>query len=953
MTKGTASFRWKRSSEYLTVLDELSATRLYLVSQPGPLSFQLADELSQKFRVTIGRCLSCSCSRKATSIRVSDTKDPNHGATIINNAHSSNSVATDNVTCECRKDCSCSNREPCSRTASATKETSKVPTTRRLPEDTIAEHCVHTVFVIRQVLRVPESDPIGWQVTYGDADISKLLSYKTTRQLPVAPIIESGPTNTAVKRISITPGEDICPICQNNFKADEIPPECDSTRIASSSGPPNSRIAAADGEQRKRIPASSTSIQTSITFCSTGCGSNVHVLCMKVWADHKKSVEEPITCPSCRCKWDDSSLQQLRKQSLQARLQRRVKCTNSRSGPGTQTTPDHFSLLNDESKTIQCSCCHKKLDNKILECQICNNYVLCEICFHNVSNYINLSSYSHESKADIAEAVSGAGQPTNHRRLKRLQTPVHIRHPFAKWVRSTEPVSQHTSNNEPQKVELRLVWDWQPAYRDVKVTVEQYASAKSAALNDVHEHLQHRDIQSTDYDLLLQLDRTAPGAPVCRDLSVFCIPGPLQNTLSGNGSLAANRETKALGPTGGSGMCCPATSCESEILRLSLRRTWTLEGGIDKLGACMSSADSSCLSAFSMKASFCLVVILLVNHQIRIKPANPVSSDASPKRPTKTLSVNRDNPHICGSSTIGEACLMSLPLQNREVTGLKKGTSDKRCVLCGPATNTDDFVSLRSPLEKSLLKSHSIKGNSKFEALRPGPIIHTDTILKTSVTNLTPQRFGKRNPVGSRGKELVYMTCGHVVHMACIAQLLQLRFPSASTAELSFGSDASSGATEPEVSVSGADKHRDDETCVLRCPIDCVPFLPGYLSEPRIDDSKQGESRKLTNQGNSHELPMESPKMAVTIRKTGRCQSSLSNKTVENRRANNTTDTRRIRDKAPEDMGLTELCFSCRGVSFGSSSYADLFCFTQTIQDIAEQAIYRRNRNEPRNEPKC
>jgi hypothetical protein len=35
----------------------------------------------------------------------------------------------------------------------------------------------------------------------------------------------------------------------------------------------------------------------ALTFCKFSCGNNVHAKCMKVWAEHRKSNGDKITCP--------------------------------------------------------------------------------------------------------------------------------------------------------------------------------------------------------------------------------------------------------------------------------------------------------------------------------------------------------------------------------------------------------------------------------------------------------------------------------------------------------------------------------------------------------------------------------------------------------------------------------------------------------------------------------
>ncbi|KAM7365694.1 hypothetical protein PAMP_016608 [Pampus punctatissimus] len=51
-----------------------------------------------------------------------------------------------------------------------------------------------------------------------------------------------------------------------------------------------------------------------VSFCRFGCGNNVHISCMKVWADHQQlsNREETVKCPLCR--EDFSSLELLQEQ---------------------------------------------------------------------------------------------------------------------------------------------------------------------------------------------------------------------------------------------------------------------------------------------------------------------------------------------------------------------------------------------------------------------------------------------------------------------------------------------------------------------------------------------------------------------------------------------------------------------------------------------------------------
>jgi hypothetical protein len=47
-----------------------------------------------------------------------------------------------------------------------------------------------------------------------------------------------------------------------------------------------------------------------ITFCSSGCGANIHHECMKSWKQQKSARSEAITCPLCRQLWPSENNEQ-------------------------------------------------------------------------------------------------------------------------------------------------------------------------------------------------------------------------------------------------------------------------------------------------------------------------------------------------------------------------------------------------------------------------------------------------------------------------------------------------------------------------------------------------------------------------------------------------------------------------------------------------------------------
>ena len=44
-------------------------------------------------------------------------------------------------------------------------------------------------------------------------------------------------------------------------------------------------------------------VDETLTWCRFSCGSSVHNKCMKVWAEHKVSSGDRVTCPLCRQEW--------------------------------------------------------------------------------------------------------------------------------------------------------------------------------------------------------------------------------------------------------------------------------------------------------------------------------------------------------------------------------------------------------------------------------------------------------------------------------------------------------------------------------------------------------------------------------------------------------------------------------------------------------------------------
>eukprot|EP01064_Diplonema_japonicum_P006649 TRINITY_DN14498_c0_g1_i1.p1 TRINITY_DN14498_c0_g1~~TRINITY_DN14498_c0_g1_i1.p1 ORF type:complete len:448 (+),score=85.36 TRINITY_DN14498_c0_g1_i1:37-1380(+) len=118
--------------------------------------------------------------------------------------------------------------------------------------------CLHVLFILLRVFKVPEESEVCWQKGLTDRQIQSLLDGSITMQRRAVVQKPKG------KRSSVTrqPLEeaDECPICYDTL-----------------------------------------SHSTDIVWCRKGCGNNIHTACMKEWSLHSGS--GPITCPYCRSDW--------------------------------------------------------------------------------------------------------------------------------------------------------------------------------------------------------------------------------------------------------------------------------------------------------------------------------------------------------------------------------------------------------------------------------------------------------------------------------------------------------------------------------------------------------------------------------------------------------------------------------------------------------------------------
>ncbi|KAK9823377.1 hypothetical protein WJX72_002332 [[Myrmecia] bisecta] len=127
------------------------------------------------------------------------------------------------------------------------------------PEHAFAckELCIHVLFVMLRVLRLPPSNPLCWQLSLIDRELEEVLHWGS--RLASRPETAAAPgSQTAVARRPLEE-EDACAICYEAMRA------------------------------RPGVA------RDDLVHCRYGCGHNVHARCLKVWAGHQATLHQELT----------------------------------------------------------------------------------------------------------------------------------------------------------------------------------------------------------------------------------------------------------------------------------------------------------------------------------------------------------------------------------------------------------------------------------------------------------------------------------------------------------------------------------------------------------------------------------------------------------------------------------------------------------------------------------
>ena len=270
------------TSSYITSLEIVSQKRFYLLNRPGPTVFVVKERSALDdvtFKVILGSILQCSCHTRSYRVR----------------------------------------------------------------KDREGLHCEHLVFVIVKVLKLPQTNPLSWQESITDAEITSILSgshfteshrrFKRDKQKSVDGTDETSSDDalhckdraTITERKAIIDGDNHCPICQETI----------------------SKVQLEEGE---------------LCFCQNRCGTNFHIKCMKILQNYNMKQNKPLQCPLCRSIFD---------------LEKGKEKMN------TENENRKTSLSRRKNYFIKCSACGSKIsgESHFFRCIICKEHDCCSICF--------------------------------------------------------------------------------------------------------------------------------------------------------------------------------------------------------------------------------------------------------------------------------------------------------------------------------------------------------------------------------------------------------------------------------------------------------------------------------------------------------------------------------------------------------------------------------------------
>lgn len=153
--------------------------------------------------------------------------------------------------------------------------------------------CVHLLFVMIKVLRVPETNPLSWQLSLMDSEVLQILS-SDPRIEGAKDVQEKAKVSGFLRKGSGTRQS-------NSTTSDDVEQkQTPSLReVHSRKGLLEDNLCSICQEEMHENDFQ----DGNLCFCQNGCGSNFHTRCLRMYSTHARSENKAVVCPMCRQKW--------------------------------------------------------------------------------------------------------------------------------------------------------------------------------------------------------------------------------------------------------------------------------------------------------------------------------------------------------------------------------------------------------------------------------------------------------------------------------------------------------------------------------------------------------------------------------------------------------------------------------------------------------------------------
>eukprot|EP00800_Vazella_pourtalesii_P020939 TRINITY_DN758_c0_g3_i3.p1 TRINITY_DN758_c0_g3~~TRINITY_DN758_c0_g3_i3.p1 ORF type:complete len:434 (-),score=81.19 TRINITY_DN758_c0_g3_i3:655-1956(-) len=216
------------------------------------------------------------------------------------------------------------------------------------------ELCVHILWLMVKKFKFRPEDPLTFQQGLIEREINDMVLRELGERNKIIHEGSVPKSNSPVSQQRQVQDGDVCPICQEDLSQATEP----------------------------------------LTYCRQSCGKSLHVRCMKMWADHQKSLGEvKIKCPLCREYFAD--YEELQKESVEAKKQvyKNSKAPNVHTG------------------CVCCRCLSNPITGVCYRCRECDEYFLCSKCYltenHNPTHVFQTRRYLSQKwkRADPPKAL--------------------------------------------------------------------------------------------------------------------------------------------------------------------------------------------------------------------------------------------------------------------------------------------------------------------------------------------------------------------------------------------------------------------------------------------------------------------------------------------------------------------------------------------------------------------